>query len=167
MRPRTDLNRKIYFSLSNSSSLASRSVATPPEITSRTPAIHWHFSGYDSEPMPIMERISDNHDSAGRAHARKPVAVWCSSRPAILALGSPQMGNAPRRGRAMNFASSHQAEQPRGLRCCARRSLVAPVIEPIACCVLRPSRHFRILDRREPVHVPFAPWTTWDRRQPR
>src|SRR6516162_4594199 len=43
-------------------------VFMPTKITSRTTAIHWHSSGYDSAPMPIAERISDNHDSGGRAH---------------------------------------------------------------------------------------------------
>src|SRR5262249_9748517 len=65
---------------------------------------------------------------------------------------SPQIENTPRRGRAMNFASSHQAKQrPRGLRCRARRSLMASVIEPVACRVFAPAA-IGILDRREPVH---------------
>src|SRR6516164_1631898 len=86
-------------------------------------------------------------------HTRKTGRSMALLRPeTILALGSPQIGNTPRRGRAMNFASSHQAEQrPRGLRCRARRSLVAPVIEPVACRVFAPAA-IGILDRREPVH---------------
>src|SRR5262249_2362655 len=71
-----------------------------------------------------------------------------------LALGSLQIGNAPRRGRVMNFASGHQAEQrPCGLRCRARRSLVAPVIEAVACRVFAPAT-IGILYRRKPVHGP-------------
>ena len=76
-------------------------------------------------------------------HTRKTgrsVALLCPE--TILALGSLQIGNAPRRGRAMNFASSHQAEQrPRGLRWPVNPAFVAPVIEPVACRVFAPSRH--------------------------
>src|SRR3974377_1575301 len=90
-------------------------------------------------------------------HTRKTGRSMALLRPeTILALGSPQIGNTPRRGRAMNFASSHQAEQrPRGLRCRARRCLVAPVIEPVACRVFAPTA-IGILDRREPVHGPSS-----------
>src|SRR6516225_3895910 len=86
-------------------------------------------------------------------HTRKTGRSMALLRPeTILALGSLQIGNTPRHGRAMNFASSHQAEQrPRGLSCRARRSLVAPVIEPVACRVFAPAA-IGILDRREPVH---------------
>src|SRR5580704_16765294 len=74
-------------------------------------------------------------------HTRKTGRSMALLRPeTILALGSPQIGNAPRRGPAMNFAGSHQAEQrPCGLRCRTRHGLVAPVIEPVACRVFAPA----------------------------
>src|SRR5262249_60846509 len=86
-------------------------------------------------------------------HTRKTGRSMALLRPeTVLGLGSPQIGNTPRRGRAMNFASSHQAEQrPRGLRCRARRSLVALVIEPVACRVFAPTA-IGILDRKSVVY---------------
>jgi hypothetical protein len=74
-------------------------------------------------------------------HTRKTGRSMALLRPeTILTLSSPQIGDAPRRGRAMNFAGSHQAEQrPCGLRCRTRHSLVAPVIEPVACRVFAPA----------------------------
>src|SRR6516165_10608200 len=88
-------------------------------------------------------------------HTRKTGRSMALLRPeTVLGLGSPQIGNTARRGRAMNFASSHQAEQrPCGLRCRTRRSLMAPVIEPVACRVFAPAA-IGILDRCEPVHGP-------------
>src|ERR1700745_4504853 len=90
-------------------------------------------------------------------HTRKTGRSVALLRPeTIIALGSLQIENAPPRARVMTFASSHQAEQrPRGLRCRARRSLVASVIEPVACCVFAPAA-IGILDRREQVHGPSS-----------